>query len=102
MCSVLYKGKDDVNYIMFSHLDGPVCLPDIQTDTESSYLCNTDKDVGRLLLQEVMKGIFPGLLEQLMFDGDERGLTETLQGQNHPIGQQAVHQDPAVKLSIVM
>ena len=42
-----------------------------------------------------MKGIFPGLLEQLMFDGDERGLAETLQGQNHPIGQQAIHQDPA-------
>lgn len=41
-----------------------------------------------------MERIFPGLLEQLMFDGDERGLTETLQGQNHPIGQQAVHQDP--------
>lgn len=42
-----------------------------------------------------MEGIFPGLLEQLVFDGDERGLTEALQGQNHPIGQQAVHQDPA-------
>ena len=42
-----------------------------------------------------MKRIFSGLLEQLVFDGDERGLTETLQCQNHSIGQQAVHQDPA-------
>ncbi len=49
-----------------------------------------------------MEGIFPGLLEQLMLDGDERGLTETLQGQNHPIRQQAVHQDPADTLSIII
>lgn len=48
-----------------------------------------------------MEGIFPGFLEQLMFDGDECGLTETLKGQNHPIGQQAVHQDPAASLSNV-
>lgn len=44
--------------------------------------------------------MFPGLPEQLVFDGDERCLTETLQGQDHPIGQQAVHQDPADTLSI--
>lgn len=36
-----------------------------------------------------------------MFDGDERGLTETLQGQNHPIGQQAVHQNPAEEPIII-
>lgn len=42
-----------------------------------------------------MEGIFSGLLEQIVFDGIERGLTETLQGQNHPIGQQAVHQNSA-------
>lgn len=32
------------------NLDGHLCLPDIQIEIESSYLCNTDKDVGRLLL----------------------------------------------------
>ena len=49
-----------------------------------------------------MEGIFPGLLKQFMFDGDERGLTDTFQGQNHPIGEQAVHQDPAVTLSTII
>lgn len=87
---------------MFTHVDRQASLLYIKTEIESSYLCNTDKDVGCLLLQVVMEGIFPGLLEQLMFNSDERGLTETLQGQNHPIGQQAVHQDPAVKLSIII
>lgn len=48
-----------------------------------------------------MERIFSGLLKQLMFDGDERGLTETLQGQNHPIGQQAVHQNPAEEPIII-
>lgn len=47
-----------------------------------------------------MEGVFPCLLKQLMLDGDERCLTETLQGQNHPIGQEAVHQDPASTGSI--
>lgn len=61
----------------------------------SSYLCNTNEDVGGLLLQEVMEGIFPCLLKQLVFDRDKRGLAETLQGQDHPVGKQAVHQDPA-------
>lgn len=42
-----------------------------------------------------MEGIFPGLLKQLMFNSDECGLAETLQRQDHAIGQQAVHQDPA-------
>lgn len=42
-----------------------------------------------------MEGIFPGLLKQLMFNSDECGLAETLQRQDHSIGQQAVHQDPA-------
>lgn len=46
-----------------------------------------------------MEGIFPGLFEELVLDGDERGFTETLQGQDHPVGQQAVHQDPAEQLS---
>lgn len=75
---------------------------DLQPETEvkASHLCDTDKNVGGLLLQEVMEGIFPGFLEQLMFDGDERCLTETLQGQNHPIGQKTVHQDPAVTATI--
>lgn len=67
-----------------------------------SHLCNTDKNVGCLLLQKVMEGIFPGFLKQLMFDGDERCLTETLQGQNHPIGQKTVHQDPAVTAIITV
>lgn len=49
-----------------------------------------------------MEGIFPGLFEQLVLDGDERGLSETLQGQNHSIGQQAVHEDPADMLSIMI
>lgn len=48
-----------------------------------------------------MERIFSGLFKQLMFDGDERGLTETLQGQNHPIGQQAVHQNPAEEPIII-
>lgn len=48
-----------------------------------------------------MEGVFPCLLKQLMLDGDERCLTETLQGQNHPIGQEAVHQDPAATGSII-
>lgn len=87
---------------MFMYLGGNLCVRDIQIEMINSYLCYTDKDVGGLLLQEVMKRIFPGLFEQLMFDGDERGLTETLQGQNHPIGQQAVHQDPAETLSITI
>lgn len=33
-----------------------------------------------------MQGVLPGLLEQLMFDGDERGLTKALEGQDHPFG----------------
>lgn len=49
-----------------------------------------------------MEGIFPGFLKQLMFDGDERCLTETLQGQNHPIGQKTVHQDPAATAIITV
>lgn len=66
----------------------------LQGRSRSSYLCNANEDVGGLLLQEVMEGIFPGLLKQLVFNSDESGLTETLQGQDHPVGQQAVHQDP--------
>lgn len=71
---------------------------DLHTETEVnvSHLCNADKNVGCLLLQEVVEGIFPGFLKQLMFDGDESCLTETLQGQNHPIGQKTIHQDPVV------
>ena len=49
-----------------------------------------------------MEGILPGLLEQLVFDGDECGLAETLQGQNHPVRQQAVHQDPADTFRIII
>lgn len=72
--------------------DEPIAL---QGRSSSSYLCNANEDVGGLLLQEVMEGIFPGLLKQLVFNSDQRGLTETLQGQDHPVGQQAVHKDPA-------
>lgn len=67
----------------------------LQGRSKSFYLCNANEDVGGLLLQEVMEGIFPGLLKQLVFNSDKCGLTETLQGQDHPVGQQAVHQDPA-------
>lgn len=73
-----------------------------ETEVKNSHLCNTDKNVGGLLLQEVMEGIFPSLLKELMFDGDERCLTETLQGQNHPVGQETVHQDPAVTVVITL
>lgn len=73
-----------------------------ETEAKVSHLCNTDKNVGCLLLQEVMEGIFPCLLKQLMFDGDECCLTETFQGQNHPIGQEAVHQNPAVTAVITV
>lgn len=73
----------------------------LQGRSRSSYLRHANKDVGGLLLQEVMEGILPGLLEQLVLDSDERGLAETLQGQDHPVGQQAVHQDSARRVQPV-
>lgn len=59
------------------------------------HLCDADEDVGGLILQQVVERVLPGLPEQLVFDGDECGLAQALQGQDHAIGQQAVHQDPA-------
>lgn len=64
-----------------------ICLCSFQ----SSHLCYADKDVRCLLLKEVMERIFSCLLEKLMFDGNECGLAETLHGQNHPVGEEAVH-----------
>lgn len=74
----------------------------VKERVESSYLCDTDKDVGCLLLQQLVERTFPGLLEKVVFDGNERGFSEALEGQNHSIGQQAVHQDPAHMLSITI
>ena len=69
---------------------------------QSSHLCDADEDVGRLLLKQVVERVFPGLLEQLVFDGDERRFAETLHGQNHPVGKEAVHQDPEDAPAIVI
>lgn len=57
------------------------------------FLRDTDKDVGALLLQQMVKGVLPGLLEEIMLDCDQRGLPEALQCKNHAIWQEAVHQD---------
>lgn len=54
-------------------------------------LGDTDKDVGALLLQQMVKRVLPGLFEKLMLDCDQCGLPEALQRENHAIWQKAVH-----------
>lgn len=54
-------------------------------------LGDTDKDVGALLLQQMVERILPGLFEKLMLDRNKRGLSEALQRKNHAIWQKAVH-----------
>lgn len=42
-------------------------------------LGDTDKDVGALLLQQMVKRVLPGLFEKIMLDCDQCGLPEALQ-----------------------
>lgn len=56
-------------------------------------LGDTDKDVGALLLQQMVKRVLPGLFKKIVLDCNERGLPEALQREDHAIWQEAVHQD---------
>lgn len=54
-------------------------------------LGDADEDVGAFFLEQMVKRVLPGFLEELVLDGDERGFPEALQRQNHAVGQKAVH-----------